>query len=234
MLRNLFYFLLLSLICSTGFAQKNEIGVFMGGAFYRGEISDFSFKTPGGVVGLLFRQNWNAALSTQYTFSYGSLRASDEYNPSSIGSIRKYEFQTNITEISIQAAYNFYDFGHFDETVTWTPYLFGGVAIFSMNPQSNTNNTNNRPYNNLQFAIPFGVGAKFLINENWNVSLQLGARKTFTDYIDDLYVSSTRNNPKLYEENSSNKDMYFFGTVGLSYVIQARPCPSIYKRRTIF
>jgi len=217
---------LLTIIYCQVFAQKNEIGVFAGGMFYKGEVSDFSWKTPGLLGGVMFRQNWNPAFSTQFTFSRGNVRGSDKNSTSSIAQQRDYEFNTRITELSAQLVYNFYDFGHFADTHPWTPYLFGGIAGFSMSPQNSQDN--NAPYSTLQLAIPFGVGAKFMVNENWNISLQFGARKTFTDYMDDLYVTGTRS-PKLYTGNPNDKDMYFQTSIGISYVFQGRPCPSFYK-----
>ena len=35
-------------------------------------------------------------------------------------------------------------------------------------------------------AIPIGGGLKIAVNENFNVIMEYGIRKTFTDYIDDV------------------------------------------------
>lgn len=52
-----------------------------------------------------------------------------------------------------------------------------------------------KPYSNLQVAIPFGVGARFRINEVLDLWADIGFRYTFTDYLDDVsqnYVSLTK------------------------------------------
>ena len=44
-----------------------------------------------------------------------------------------------------------------------------------------------------QFAIPFGGGLKFAVTENLRFGIELGFRKLFTDYLDDVstnYVDS--------------------------------------------
>lgn len=41
-------------------------------------------------------------------------------------------------------------------------------------------------YKNIQFAIPFGIGARFRLNELMDLSVEFGFRYLFTDYIDDL------------------------------------------------
>lgn len=44
-------------------------------------------------------------------------------------------------------------------------------------------------YNNIQLAIPLGIGVKVRLPNNFDVALELGYRYLFTDYIDD--ISST-------------------------------------------
>ncbi len=41
-------------------------------------------------------------------------------------------------------------------------------------------------YNLTQFAIPFGGGIKLSLSDNINVGVELGLRKLFTDYLDDI------------------------------------------------
>jgi hypothetical protein len=43
-----------------------------------------------------------------------------------------------------------------------------------------------KPYSKLQVAIPFGVGARFRINEVMDLWAEIGFRYTFTDYLDDV------------------------------------------------
>jgi hypothetical protein len=42
------------------------------------------------------------------------------------------------------------------------------------------------PYKRIQFAIPFGFGARFRVNEVIDISGEFGFRYTFTDYLDDV------------------------------------------------
>lgn len=43
-----------------------------------------------------------------------------------------------------------------------------------------------KPYSLTQFAIPFGIGARFRLNEVMDLSADIGFRYTFTDYLDDV------------------------------------------------
>ncbi len=63
-----------------------------------------------------------------------------------------------------------------------------------------------KPYNLTQFAIPFGGGIKFRVSENVVLAYEIGFRKTFTDYLDDVstfYVDQailqTAKGPKLLQ-----------------------------------
>jgi hypothetical protein len=51
------------------------------------------------------------------------------------------------------------------------------------------------PYSLVQFAIPFGLGARFRLTDVLDLSADVGFRYTFTDYLDDVsanYVDLTR------------------------------------------
>jgi hypothetical protein len=43
-----------------------------------------------------------------------------------------------------------------------------------------------KPYKLIQFAIPFGVGARFRLNQVMDFSIEFGFRYLFTDYLDDV------------------------------------------------
>jgi hypothetical protein len=43
-----------------------------------------------------------------------------------------------------------------------------------------------KPYKRIQLAIPFGLGARFRINEVMDIAGEFGFRYTFTDYLDDV------------------------------------------------
>jgi hypothetical protein len=43
-----------------------------------------------------------------------------------------------------------------------------------------------KPYSLTQISIPFGIGARFRLNEVMDLSADIGFRYTFTDYLDDV------------------------------------------------
>ena len=40
-------------------------------------------------------------------------------------------------------------------------------------------------YKRVQISVPFGLGVRYKLDRNWDLNLEIGWRKTFTDYIDD-------------------------------------------------
>jgi len=46
-----------------------------------------------------------------------------------------------------------------------------------------------KPYKRIQVSIPFGIGARFRLNELLDLSAEIGFRYLFTDYIDDVSKS---------------------------------------------
>jgi hypothetical protein len=46
--------------------------------------------------------------------------------------------------------------------------------------------TEGKSYSKTSFAIPFGAGVRYRINRNLDASFEIGLRKTFTGYLDDV------------------------------------------------
>lgn len=96
------------------------------------------------------------------------------------------------------------------------PYITGGIGAFHFNPMGKDPLTGDwvalRPlhtegeglpeyparkeYKLTQLNIPLGIGVKYFISDNVNLSFEVIHRKTFTDYIDD--VSTTYVDPSIF------------------------------------
>ena len=98
-------------------------------------------------------------------------------------------------------------------------YLFGGVGGFYFNPKGKNPVTGEwvalqplhtegqgiigtrQPYKRFQVCIPMGLGFTFRLAPQWRLGIDLGLRKTFTDYIDD--VSLTYVDPAMFAQSGS-------------------------------
>ncbi len=106
--------------------------------------------------------------------------------------------------------------GTFLNRLRFTPYLFAGAGVFYHNPRAMAPNTDRngnplpdagkyvsleplgtegqyssnhpevKPYSKIQFALPGGIGMRFLMNKRWDFEAEVGYRWMFFDYIDDI------------------------------------------------
>lgn len=220
-----FYLCLVAGICfsNLALAQRLEVGIGGGVVNYKGDISpgiNLNEPHPGGQVFL--RHNPGKAVSLTYGFMLGRFASSDQNREDAFAKQRNFSFSTRFVEISAVAEYNFLDYRDEQDRINFTPYLFGGIALFRFEPQQNYRPT----YDLYQIGIPFGVGMKYVLGGSWNLGVAFGARKTFTDYLDDLGGIDTNN--RFRSGNPHDKDMYFYTSVSISYTFYKVRCPEFY------
>lgn len=125
--------------------------------------------------------------------------------------VRNLSFRNRIKELSLVGQFDLFpNQGTYISRVRWTPFAFAGIAVFHHNPQAQDTdgkwvnlqplgtegqyanlpttaaNHGIKPYKQIQLAIPFGIGARFRINEVMDLSGEFSFRYLFTDYIDDV------------------------------------------------
>jgi hypothetical protein len=124
----------------------------------------------------------------------------------------------------------------------------------STEAQETTDNNKQKRYSLTQVSIPFGFGYKFQVSDHWTMGFEVGWRKTFTDYLDDIstiywddqvvlgaggYMSRALKDraaevgkePFLEGEfrgSEQSKDWYMFAGINITYRIFGGkdPCPS--------
>lgn len=192
--------------CSLLFGQGFEAGLMIGTSNYLGDLSGNSSKIylqeshlAGGIFG---RLNVGSMVSVKLGVNYARISGTDQNAANPGIRERNLNFRTNIYEVALTGEWNILGYDPYNYYRTISPYLFGGVAIFQFNPKTNFMGATvplqplgtegqglsgfENPYNLTQFAIPFGIGLKFALNDLWNLGFEIGARKTFTDYLDDV------------------------------------------------
>lgn len=194
-------FLTLSLLISGTYlsrGQDMEAGLLVGASNYSGDLSaDYlTLSETKPSAGLLFRYYFSPKINFKASISYARV-AGDDKNHDDDGFRRKrnLSFKSNIFEASVQGEYNILPFISNTKNHNWSPYVFGGVALYRFNPKADINGstvdladfeTEGEDYSLTQLAIPFGVGVKYSIGDRWNIGFEVGWRKLFTDYLDDV------------------------------------------------
>ncbi|MEO6253563.1 MAG: DUF6089 family protein [Ferruginibacter sp.] len=230
--------LLAILMPFTVLSQKLHADLFIGISGYQGDLQAkrFTLNQSKPVVGLGASYDLTNKLIARAGFFYGKIEGNDRKNKSNKGiELRNLNFRSTITEFNVGLEYNFFDLGYRDIS----PYVFGGAAVYHFNPYTKDAAGNKvflnplstegqglpqypdrNPYKLTQFAIPFGGGLKFALSENLQVGLEIGFRKLFTDYLDDVSMNYVDSATLYAERGAQAVDLAYRGdevTGGQSY-----------------
>src|SRR5450755_3916769 len=193
--------LLVSVLVINTNAQNLHLNLFAGTSNYSGDLQDKGFTLSQSHFAGGFGVSYDITdhFSVQSALTFGTISANDKYGRNKA---RNLNFNSAISEVNVGVQYFITPLSEH----VLTPYVFAGLAVYHFNPYTTDTagaKTYLKPlstegegfiqgknnYNLTQFAIPFGAGVKFSLSDNVNVGLELGYRKLFTDYLDD--VSST-------------------------------------------
>jgi len=237
-----------------------EIGIMGGGSYYLGDINSkhFDYMMPSG--GIVIRKNIDRRIVVKSELLLGNIRADDARNRNDTMKLnRNLHFRSPIYELSGQVEFNFLPYETGNSLYPFTPFIFAGISLFRFNPKAESNNgewvalqplstegqgttsfQDRKKYALTQFSIPMGGGFKIAVNKTFNIILEYGIRKTFTDYLDDVSTSyiggnlidmsplgiemsdKSLNGPQAKDfqrGDSKDKDWYTFTGITLSFKI---------------
>lgn len=187
-------------------AQRLHLNLFGGFSNYLGDLQEKSvtLEQSRRAFGAGLSYDVNHHLALRGGFAWGRIGADDKSNKATDLQLRNLSFQSSIREVHLLAEYSLFDLRY----QKWTPYVFGGLALYHFNPyaydtlgnkiylrplstegQGLSQYPDRKTYKLTQFALPVGAGIRLRLYDNITVSYELGLRKLFTDYLDD--VSST-------------------------------------------
>lgn len=205
-------------------AQIHEVGVFLGGSNYIGDIGKTNYINPNELAyGLIYK--WNKSPRHAYRFSYTQSKISgNDLNSSEKARIQRgYSFVNNIRELSAGFEFNFFDFNLHEFGNRVTPYIYTGLAYTNYDEIYIVNGTSKVDKNGSTFGIPMTVGVKSNITPDLILAGEVGVRYTFTDNLDG---SNPKNESfKKYQfGNLDSKDWYVFTGISLTYTFGNKPC----------
>ena len=196
------FFLLLTVASYTN-AQQATFDVIAGLANYQGDLQSkrYTFTLAKPAVGVAFSYQLAPQFYARGGVISTKLEGDDKYQKQENLRLRNLRFHTNITEFNAGFQYMIFDL----PTKKYSPYVFAGLAVFKFDPyyydnkdtkyylrplttegQATSKYPDRSIYKTTQMAIPFGAGFRMVVNEKFDVGIELGARKLFTDYIDDV------------------------------------------------
>jgi OmpA-OmpF porin, OOP family len=183
--------------------QGWDAGLLAGITYYNGELhcpdKGFSNIRPGG--GIYVRYALNDNFFTRANFQFGQVEGRDDVFEEDWRLARDFTFNSFFYDGGLMlewepfAKYRYSGVKRFQRMLS--PYLHLGVGGTYSKPNTDFNEPNAiaRPAdiardkaNNsfFHFAVPFGGGIRYDLNENWMLGLEGGVRFLLTDYLDGI------------------------------------------------
>ena len=243
------------------YKPNQEFGILGGTGYYIGDMNSTHFNNLRVAGGITYRKNFDRRFTFKSSALYTNVYANDENSKDLIKVNRNLKFKSDIIELSGQIEFNFLAYETGNSLYNWTPFIFTGVSIFNYNPQAEgsdgqwydlqelgtegqgtTSFPNRKKYSLTQLSVPFGGGVKIGVSDNFNIIVEYGLRKTFTDYIDDVSTTyagipseftniaieladQSIDGPQLAgiaRGDETNKDWYSFSGITLSFRLQGK------------
>lgn len=196
-----------------GIGAANFLGE-LGGANGVGTnfVKDLEFSATRPSFALGMRYKFSKRFAVKGGFYYQLLSGADKLTKEPYRNNRNLSFRSNVFELSIQGEFFFTkeQSGHLYKiknakgmkNYDLQGYIFAGVGAFYYNPKARYKGTwvelqplgtegqglpnGPKKYSRVNICIPYGIGGKYALDKDWAVGLEIGVRKTFTDYIDDV------------------------------------------------
>ena len=252
-----FIFIIVSTVnVNAQYKPNQEFGILGGTGYYVGDLSNTHFNNLRVAGGITFRKNFDRRFSFKSSALYTNVYADDVNSSDPLNVNRNLHFKSDIIELSGQVEFNFLPYETGNSLYPFSPFIFTGVSLFNFNPkaeasdgqwynlqelgtegQGTTSFQNRKPYSLTQLSMPFGAGVKIGVSDDFNIIIEYGLRKTFTDYIDDVSTTyagipsefdnitielsdRSLDGPQqagIARGDETNKDWYSFAGVTLSF-----------------
>lgn len=198
-MKKIFFVFAFSFFALVSDAQNNlNLDLFLGTSNYSGDIQDkqFTFNQAHLAGGIGLSYEITNHFSVRAAFKLGKVSADDKYGRNKE---RNLNFSSQLSEGSLDIQYMITPLGQH----VFSPYVFAGVAVYHYDPYTfdsagtkyylkplSTEGegfiAGKKNYSLTQFSIPFGAGVKMPLSDNINVGFEIGFRKLFNDYLDDV------------------------------------------------
>ena len=213
-------------------AQFHEIGVFLGGSNYIGDVGTDRYLDPNELAyGVIYKWNVTERYSFRGGFTFTTLKE-NEFNNNEISRFRRsYKVENSLQEFTGGIEINFKEFNLHDPKLSFTPYVFYGLSYFRYDQYYLTPNGPTSPpsYNNFgkdeEIALPLIIGFKVNPNPFFVIGFEIGARYSLTDNLDGSNPQNQfANNLEYKFGNIANNDWYIFTGITISFTFGDLPC----------
>ena len=224
-MRHLTVLILSILAFHLSHSQINEIGVFLGGSNFIGDVGATEYISPNQfAIGGIYKWNRSRRHSYRVSLIFSDLEGIDINSDDPRRVQRGYEFSSKIMEIAAGIEFTFMDFDLHAGQKIGTPYLYSGISLahhdnhYFLNGVQTAENSSSWAY-----GIPMALGFKTNFLGNLIFGIEIGARYTFSDELDGS-IPDTASLQQYRFGNINNNDWYVFSGITLTYTFGENPC----------
>ncbi|MDO9037657.1 MAG: DUF6089 family protein [Lutibacter sp.] len=223
-MKKIILFTAIVFITMTSKAQINEVGLFVGGSNYIGDIGPEYYINPNNLMlGAIYKWNMNPRIAIRGTFTYAEISSDDADATNKARFNRGMRFTNSLKELAVGVEFNYFEYNLNDDSKSHTPYLLVEFAAFNYNAVRSETPPGSLQYNyesKTAYAIPFGIGYKTRLINDFAIAIEIRARYTFVDDID--YNNQKINSLKF--GNPDSNDWYVLSGISLVYTFGRPPC----------
>ncbi|HEX8037515.1 MAG TPA: DUF6089 family protein [Chryseosolibacter sp.] len=214
---------LFALGIGSAWAQKSEVGFGIGTFNYTGDLArTYNILNSRPAATVFYRSNLSKVVSLRAALTGGNVGATDKRPIDSFAERRNASFNVFLLEASTVMEYHFMNWRDDKHILRFTPYVFGGLGLFGISGAQNKPSQ----YSNVQAAIPFGLGLKYIVNPKWYIGTEFGVRTTFFDYLDNVSAGLNSLVKNYQYGNPNDNDVYYFFGISVTRTFYEIPCPT--------
>ena len=190
-------------------------------------VRDINFDKTRPYISVKYRYRIIEEVAAKAGIGWGVIAGSDATSGSEGRRLRNLSFTSNIFEFDIQGEYYFikekanprYSFSSLGGIRNLSAYVFTGVTFLYFNPKAELDGVkyalqplgtegqgigDNPPlYSRFAIGLPIGIGAKYNLNRQFAIGIEISNTYTTSDYLDDAHDK--------YYDNGAIRDTY--GTI---------------------
>jgi hypothetical protein len=204
-------------------AQDLHFNLFAGMSNYQGDLQRkiLTFNQAHLAAGAGLSYDLSDHVSIRAAVTFAKVSGADKYTDNKA---RNLSFASGISEGQLGLEYYITPLA----SHSLSPYLFASVAVFHFNPYTfdtagkkyylrdlSTEGegfiAGRNEYKLTQLAIPFGAGVKLSLSDDVSVGIEMGFRKTFTDYLDDVSTTYVDRNLLLSNRGAKAVELAYRG-----------------------
>ena len=180
-----FILILFTLLTTIAHAQIHEVGIFLGGSNYIGDIGRTNYVFPNKIAGgLVYKYNLNPRIAIRGNYTALPINGDDNDSDNLFREQRNFSFNNTLHEIAAGIEFNFFEYNVRSLGHTFTPYILAQVGAFNYKTPESVVGGNVQFTSDFSLSIPLGIGIKGRISDHLAFAFESAVRMTFKDDLD--------------------------------------------------